>query len=70
MAEALHTHAQDLADYLNENVLDHDELSSADMLEALAKYGDDARRRSCSRQHTHVLRVAAPAGQESGADTN
>lgn len=39
MAEALQTHAQDLADYLNDNVLDHDELSHGDILEALASLG-------------------------------
>lgn len=39
MAESLQTHAQDLADYLNDNVLDHDELSHADILEALASLG-------------------------------
>ena len=39
MAESLRVHAQDLADYLNENVLDHDELSSYDILEALASLG-------------------------------
>ena len=39
MAESLQTHAQDLAEYLNDNVLDHDELSAADILEALASLG-------------------------------
>ncbi len=39
MAESLQTHAQDLADYLNDNVLDHNRLSHADMLEALASLG-------------------------------
>ena len=39
MAESLRVHAQDLADYLNEDVLDHDELSSYDILEALASLG-------------------------------
>lgn len=39
MAESLQTHAQDLADYLNDSVLDHDELSAADILEALASLG-------------------------------
>ena len=39
MAESLQTHAQDLADYLNDTVLDHDEISYADILEALASLG-------------------------------
>ena len=39
MAESLQTHAQDLAAYLNDNVLDHDELSHADILDALASLG-------------------------------
>ena len=39
MAESLRVHAQDLADYLNQNVLDHNELSSYDILEALASLG-------------------------------
>jgi len=39
MAESLRVHAQDLADYFNQNVLDHDELSSYDILEALASLG-------------------------------
>ncbi|GBD84857.1 hypothetical protein BMS3Abin02_01251 [bacterium BMS3Abin02] len=39
MAESLQTHAQDLAGYLNDNVLDYDELSYADILEALASLG-------------------------------
>jgi hypothetical protein len=39
VAASLPTHAQDLADYLNDTVLDHDELSAADILEALASLG-------------------------------
>ena len=39
MAESLRTHTQDLADYLNDTVLDYDELSYADILEALASLG-------------------------------
>ncbi len=39
MAESLRTHAQDLADYLNDTVLDNDEVSYADILEALASLG-------------------------------
>jgi hypothetical protein len=39
MAESLRVHAQDLADYLSENVLDRDELSSYDILDALASLG-------------------------------
>ena len=39
MAESLQTHAQDLADYLNDNVLDHNRLARADILEALASLG-------------------------------
>lgn len=39
MAESLQTHAHDLADYLNDNVLDHDKLSVEDILEALASLG-------------------------------
>ena len=39
MAESLRTHAQDLADYLNDTVLDYDEVSYADVLEALASLG-------------------------------
>jgi hypothetical protein len=39
MAESLRTHAEDLADYLNDTVLDHDEVSYADILEALASLG-------------------------------
>jgi hypothetical protein len=37
MAETLQAHAQDLADYLNDNVLDHDGL--ADILEAPESLG-------------------------------
>lgn len=39
MAESLRTHAEDLADYLNDTVLDCDEVSYADILEALASLG-------------------------------
>ena len=39
MAESLRTHAEDLADYLNDTVLDHDKISCADILEALASLG-------------------------------
>ena len=39
MAESLRTHAQDLADYLNDTVLDYDEVSYVDILEALASLG-------------------------------
>jgi len=39
MAESLRTHAENLADYLNQTVLDHDELSIADILDALASLG-------------------------------
>jgi len=39
MAESLLTHARDLADYLNDTVLDYDRLSDADVLEALASLG-------------------------------
>ena len=39
MAESLHNHAQDLADYLNDNVLDDDELLAEDILDALASLG-------------------------------
>ena len=39
MAESLRTHAQDLADYLNDTVLDNDEVSYADILEALTSLG-------------------------------
>ncbi len=39
MAESLQNHAQDLADYLNDSVLDNDELSYADILDALASLG-------------------------------
>jgi hypothetical protein len=39
LAESLHTHAQDLADYLNNNVLDHDEVTISDILDALASLG-------------------------------
>ena len=36
MAEPLRTHAEDLADYLNETILDNDELTGYDILDALA----------------------------------
>lgn len=39
MTNSLHTHAEELADYLNDDVLDKDRLSSADILEALASLG-------------------------------
>jgi hypothetical protein len=39
MAESLRTHAQDLADYLNDTVLDYDQISGVDILEALASLG-------------------------------
>lgn len=39
MAESRRVHAQDLADYLNQTVLDHDELSNYDVLDALASLG-------------------------------
>jgi hypothetical protein len=39
MAEPLRAHAQDLADYLTENMLDYDELTGYDILDALASLG-------------------------------
>ena len=39
MAESLRVHARDLADYLNQTVLDHDEVTTADVLDALASLG-------------------------------
>lgn len=39
MAEALRVHAEDLADYLNENFLDNDDLTGYDILDALASLG-------------------------------
>ncbi len=39
MAESLKVHSRNLAHYLNANVLDQDELSSADILDALASVG-------------------------------
>lgn len=39
LTESPQTHAQDLADCLDDSVLDHDELSAADTLEALASLG-------------------------------
>lgn len=39
MAESLQIHAQDLADYCNANVLDHDEIAAEDILDALASLG-------------------------------
>lgn len=39
MTGSVRTHAQDLADYLNDTVLDYDEVSYADILEALASLG-------------------------------
>jgi hypothetical protein len=35
LAESLQNHAKDVADYLNVNVLDHDELAAEDILDAL-----------------------------------
>lgn len=39
MAETLRAHAEDLADYLNENNLNKDELTGYDILDALASLG-------------------------------
>lgn len=39
MTESLRAHAKSLADYLNDTVLDNDELTSADILDALASLG-------------------------------
>lgn len=39
MTESLRAHAKALADYLNDTVLDHDELTGADILDALASLG-------------------------------
>ena len=39
MAEALRIHAEDIADYLNENILDNDNLTGYDILDALASLG-------------------------------
>ncbi len=39
MIDSLPAHAQDLADYLNDDVLDNDRISSADILDALASLG-------------------------------
>lgn len=39
MTESLRAHAEAVAGYLNETVLDHDELTSADVLDALASLG-------------------------------
>lgn len=39
MAESLRAHARDLAEYLTENILDNDELTSYDILDALASPG-------------------------------
>lgn len=39
MAESLQNHAQDLADYLNDHILDHEELGAEDILDALASLG-------------------------------
>lgn len=39
MTESLRAHAEALADYLTDTVLDHDELTSADILDALASLG-------------------------------
>lgn len=39
MAESLRAHAEDLAEYLTENILDNDELTGYDVLDALASLG-------------------------------
>lgn len=39
MTESLRAHAKALAGYLNDTVLDYDELTSADILDALASLG-------------------------------
>lgn len=39
MAESLREHAEDLAAYLNENILENDELAGYDILDALASLG-------------------------------
>jgi len=39
MTESLRAHAKALAGYLTDTVLDHDELTSADILDALASLG-------------------------------
>ena len=39
MTETLRVHARNLASYLNANVLDHNELTTAHILDALASFG-------------------------------
>jgi hypothetical protein len=70
MAESLRTHAQDLADYLNDTVLDYDEVSYADILEALASLGttlvEDPVADSTLTYYESLIRP----GQESGSDSD
>ena len=70
MAESLHTHAQDPAEYLNENVLDHDELSPADILEALASMGTTLVEDPVADSTLTYYESLPQPDQQSGADTN
>ena len=70
MAESLRTHAQDLADYLNGTVLDHDELSYADILEALASLGTTLVEDPVADSTLTYYESLPKPDQESGSDTD
>jgi hypothetical protein len=61
---------EDLADYLNDTVLDYDEVSYADILEALASLGttlvEDPVADSTLTNYESLIRP----GQESGSDSD
>ena len=70
MAESLNTHAQDLADYLNDNILDHDELSYADILEALASMGTTLVEDPVADSTLTYYESLSQPERESGPDAN
>ncbi len=69
MAESLRTHAQDLADYLNDTVLDHDRLSDADILEALASLGTTLVEDPVADSTLTYYESLSKPQEESGSDT-
>ena len=70
MAESLRIHAQDLADYLNDTVLDYDEVSGVDILEALASLGTTLVEDPVADSTLTYYESLPQPEQESGPDSN
>ena len=70
MAESLQAHAQCQAGYLNDNVLEHDELSYADMLEALASLGTTLVEDPAAGSTLTYYKALPQPEQESGPDAD